>query len=393
MIWDKVNFNGKVMVNDIIEIVCKYILEMWVKGVDVVVVVVYFGFFVDLYQVMVENLVYYLSQVFGVDVIMFGYVYVVFLGKDFVNIKGVDIVKGMLNGVLVVMLGMWGDYFGVVDLVLNNDSGKWQVIQSKVEVWLIYDVVVKKLLVVEDGKLVVVLKVDYDVICEFVSKLIGKFVDNMYSYLVLVQDDLMVQVVNMVQKVYVEYYIQGDLDLVKLLVFFVVVLFKVGGCKNDLVSFVEVEKGQFIFCNVVDFYFYFNILVVMKVSGKEVKEWLECFVGQFNQIDFVSSKLQLLINWDGFCIYNFDVIDGVNYQIDVIQLVCYDGECQMIYLQVECIKYLIFNGKLVDLQVIFLVVINNYCVYGGKFVGIGESYIVFVLLDENCLVLVVWIGV
>ncbi len=31
------------------------------------------------------------------------------------------------------MLGMWGDHLGVVDLVLNNDSGKWQVTQAKAE--------------------------------------------------------------------------------------------------------------------------------------------------------------------------------------------------------------------------------------------------------------------
>lgn len=196
MIWDKVNLSGKVIVNDIMEIVWKYVFEMCEKGVDIVVVIVYLGFFVDLYYSMVENLVYYFSEVFGVDVIMFGYVYVVFFGKDFVDIKGVDIVKGMFNGIFVVMSGMWGDYLGVVDLVFNNDSGKWQVIQVKVEVWFIYDVVVKKLLVVEDSKLVGILKVDYDVICEFVSKFIGKFVDNMYSYFVLVQDDFIVQVVN-----------------------------------------------------------------------------------------------------------------------------------------------------------------------------------------------------
>lgn len=114
--WDKVNLFGKVTVNDIIEIVRKYVFEMREKGVDVVVVLVYFGLFVDSYKVMAENLVYYFSEISGVNVIMFGYVYVVFLGKDFVDIEGVDIVKGTLNGVSAVMLGMWGDYFGVVDL-------------------------------------------------------------------------------------------------------------------------------------------------------------------------------------------------------------------------------------------------------------------------------------
>ncbi|MCV5473793.1 5'-nucleotidase C-terminal domain-containing protein, partial [Escherichia coli] len=76
-------------------------------------------------------------------------------------------------------------------------------------------------------------------------------------------------------------------------------------------------KGQLTFRNAADLYLYPNTLVVMKVSGKEVKEWLECSAGQFNQIDPASSKPQSLINWDGFRTYNFDVIDGVNYQIDV----------------------------------------------------------------------------
>ncbi len=91
----------------------------------------------------------------------------------------------------------------------------------------------------------------------------------------------------------------------------------------------------------------------MKVSGKEVKEWLECSAGQFNQIDPASSKPQSLINWDGFRTYNFDVIDGVNYQIDVTQPARYDGECQMIHPQAERIKHLTFNGKPVDPQATF----------------------------------------
>lgn len=104
----------------------------------------------------------------------------------------------------------------VVDLVLNNDSGKWQVTQSKAEARPIYDAVAKKSLADEDGKLVAVLKGDHDATREFVSKPIGKSADNMYSYLALVQDDPTVQVVNMAQKAYVEHYIQGDPDLAKL---------------------------------------------------------------------------------------------------------------------------------------------------------------------------------
>lgn len=70
--------------------------------------------------------------------------------------------------------------------------------------------------------------------------------------------------------------------------------------------------------------------MVVKASGADVKEWLECSAGQYNQIDVNSNKPQELINWDGFRTYNFDIIDGVNYQVDVSQPARYDGECTLI---------------------------------------------------------------
>ena len=361
MTWDKANLSGKVTVNDITETARQYVPEMREKGADV-------------------------------DAIMFGHAHAVFPGKDFANIKGADIAKGTLNGVPAVMPGMWGDHLGVVDLVLNNDSGKWQVTQAKAEARPIYDAAAKKSLAAEDRKLVDILKADHDATREFVSQPIGKSADNMYSYLALVQDDPTVQVVNNAQKAYVEHFIQGDPDLAKLPVLSAAAPFKVGGRKNDPASFVEVEKGQLTFRNAADLYLYPNTLVVVKASGKEVKEWLECSAGQFNQIDVTSSKPQSLINWDGFRTYNFDVIDGVEYQIDVSQPARYDGECQTVNPSAERIKNLTFNGKPIDPNATFLVATNNYRAYGGKFAGTGDNHIAFASPDENRSVLAAWIG-
>lgn len=216
MIWDKANLSGKVTVNDITETARKYVPEMREKGADIVVVIAHSGLSADPYHSMAENSVYYLSEVPGVDAIMFGHAHAVFPGKDFADIKGADIAKGTLNGIPAVMPGMWGDHLGVVDLVLNNDSGKWQVTQAKAQARPIYDAAAKKSLAAEDSKLVDILKADHDATREFVSKPIGKSADNMYSYLALVQDDPTVQAVNNAQKAYVEHFIQGDPDLAKL---------------------------------------------------------------------------------------------------------------------------------------------------------------------------------
>lgn len=392
MTWDKANLEGKVTVQDITETAKRYVPQMRKEGADLVVVIAHSGLSSDPYHAMAENSVYYLSQVPGVDAILFGHAHAVFPGKDFANIKGADIKQGTLNGVPAVMPGMWGDHLGVVDLVLNNDGGSWKVTGSKAEARPIYDNAAKKSLAPEDKALVKVLAHDHDATREFVSKPIGKSADNMYSYLALVQDDPTVQVVNNAQRAYVEKYIQGDPDLANLPVLSAAAPFKVGGRKNDPASFVEVEKGQLTFRNAADLYLYPNTLVVVKASGKEVKEWLECSAGQFNQIDVNSSRPQPLINWDGFRTYNFDVIDGVDYQIDVSQPARYDGDCKPANPQSERIKNLTFKGKPVDPNATFLVATNNYRAYGGTFAGTGEKHIAFASPDENRSVLANWIS-
>lgn len=391
MVWDKTNLTGKVTVNDITETARKWVPEMRKAGADLVVAIPHSGLSGDPYKAMAENSVYYLSQVPGIDAILFGHAHAVFPSKDFAGIKGADINQGTLNGIPAVMPGMWGDHLGVVDLVLDNQQGHWQVTSAKAQARPIYDKAAKKSLAAEDADLVKVMKHDHDATREFVSKPIGKSADVMYSYLSLVQDDPTVQIVNNAQRDYVQRYIQGDPDLATLPVLTAAAPFKAGGRKNDPASYVEVEKGQLTFRNAADLYLYPNTLVVMKVSGKEVKEWLECSAGQFNQIDPHSSKPQSLINWD-FRTYNFDVIDGVKYQIDVTQPARYDAECQPVNESASRIKNLTFNGKAIDPQATFLVATNNYRAYGGKFAGTGESHIAFASPDENRSVLAAYIS-
>ncbi|WP_437610180.1 bifunctional 2',3'-cyclic-nucleotide 2'-phosphodiesterase/3'-nucleotidase [Erwinia sp. V71] len=391
MVWDKTNLQGKVTVNDITETARKLVPEMRQQGADIVVAIPHSGLSSEPYKALAENSVYYLSQVPGIDAIMFGHAHAVFPGKEFAAIKGADIQQGTINGIPAVMPGMWGDHLGVVDLVLDNQNGKWQVSSARAQARPIYDTAAKKSLAAEDPALVKVLADDHRATREFVAKPIGRSADVMYSYLSLVQDDPTVQIVNNAQTDYVKHFIQGDPDLAQLPVLSAAAPFKAGGRKNDPASYVEVEKGQLTFRNAADLYLYPNTLVVMKVSGQQVKEWLECAAGQFNQIDAHSTQPQALINWD-FRTYNFDVIDGVNYQIDITQPARYDAECKLINPNASRIKQLTYQGKAVDPAATFLVATNNYRAYGAKFAGTGEQYVAFASPDENRSVVAAYIS-
>ena len=392
LIWDKANLEGKVRVNDITETAKKFVPQMKAEGADLIVAIPHSGFSQEPYKAMAENSVYYLSEVPSINAIMFGHSHGVFPGKDFADIKGVNIEQGTVNGIPAVMPGQWGDHLGVVDLVLNNDDGAWKVADAKAQARPIYDKVNKKPLVVRDDKLASVIDEQHNATRTFVGKLIGKSPDNMYSYLALLQSDPTVQIVNNAQTDYTRRFIQGDPDLADLPVLSAAAPFKVGGRKNAPADFVEVEKGDMTFRNAADLYLYPNTLVVVKATGAEVTEWLECSAGMFNQINPQSEAPQSLVNWDGFRTYNFDTISGINYQIDLTQPAKYDVECQTVNPQANRIKNVTYQGKPIDPKAVFLVATNNYRAYGGKFAGTGDKHIAFASPDENRSVLAGYIA-
>ncbi|UKA25124.1 bifunctional 2',3'-cyclic-nucleotide 2'-phosphodiesterase/3'-nucleotidase [Photobacterium damselae subsp. damselae] len=392
MIWDKKNLEGKVEAKDIKQTAEKFIPQMKAEGADIIIAIPHSGVSADPYKVMAENSVYYLTQVKGIDAIAFGHSHAVFPGKDFAKLPGADIKKGTINGIPAVMPGRWGDHVGVMDLVLDKQGDSWKVIDAQTEARPIFDMAKNKPIVDADPKLVAAVKVDHNATRDFVNQPLGKASDEMYSFLALVQDDPTVQIVNLAQKDYVERFIQGDPDLADIPVLSAAAPFKAGGRGNDPTNFTEVEQGELTFRNAADLYLYPNTLVALKVSGQDVKEWLECSAGQFNQIDPNKTEPQGLINWEGFRTYNFDVIDGVTYNIDLTQPARYDGECKLINPDSHRIKDLEFNGKVVDPKQAFIIATNNYRAYSGKFAGTGEKHIAFAAPDENRTVLAEYIS-
>ncbi|MDW1542903.1 bifunctional 2',3'-cyclic-nucleotide 2'-phosphodiesterase/3'-nucleotidase, partial [Vibrio sp. YT-17] len=388
----KKNLEGNVVAKDIKETAEKLIPQMKKEGADNIVAIPHSGGSTDPYKLGAENSVYYLTQVKGIDAIAFGHSHAVFPGKGFENLQGVDNNKGTINGVTAVMPGRWGSHVGVMDLVIEQKDGQWQVVEGQSEARPIFDKATKKSLAEADQGIIKALEDDHKSTRKFVNQPIGKANDVMYSFLALVQDDPTIQIVNLAQKDYVERFIQGDPDLADIPVLSAAAPFKVGGRKDDPNGFTEVESGQLTFRNAADLYLYPNTLVAMKVKGKEVHEWLECSAGQFKHIDVNTTQPQSLIDWDNFRTYNFDVIDGVEYQIDITQPPKYDANCKVINPDSQRIVNLTFNGKPVDPKQDFIIATNNYRAYSNTFPGTGPDFIAFDSPDENRSVVAAYIS-
>ncbi len=157
--------------------------------------------------------------------------------------------------------------------------------------------------------------------------------------------------------------------------------FKAGG-RSGPDYYTDVPVGPVAIKNVSDLYLYPNTVRAVEITGAQVKEWLEMSAGIFNQIQ-PNKADQPLIDLD-FPSYNFDVIDGVTYKIDVAQPPKYDPKGAVLNSQASRIIDLSFNGKPIDPKQKFIVATNNYRAGGGgNFPDINDHVIVFVGPDTN----------
>ena len=135
--------------------------------------------------------------------------------------------------------------------------------------------------------------------------------------------------------------------------------------------------------DVADLYVYPNSLRVVKISGAVLREWLERSASLFLRIDPHSRDRQTLLD-GAFSAYNFDVIAGVTYAIDVTQPARYDSEGELVVAESHRIVDLRFQGEPVDPSRDFLVVTNSYRAGGGgNFPGCDGSTVVFEAPDAN----------
>ncbi|PST66502.1 bifunctional 2',3'-cyclic-nucleotide 2'-phosphodiesterase/3'-nucleotidase [Shewanella algae] len=392
MLWDKQNLTGKVRAESIVESAKKFVPQMKAEGADIIIAIPHSGIgsTENPGDPAAENATYALTYVDGIDAIMFGHSHSIFPDARYADLPNTDVEKGLLNGVPAVMPGRWGDNMGLVDFKLQRKDGKWTVLSARTEARPIYDGANKTPLVEADKDIHDAVELEHQGTITFVEQPIGVAAADMFSFLTLVQDDPTVQIVSDAQIANVKAKLPEALK--SLPVLSAAAPFKAGGrhsTTSDADQYVMVDKGPLTFKNAADLYLYPNTMVAVKVNGAELKDWLECSANQFNQIDPASTEPQELVNYN-HPTYNFDVIDGVSYKIDVTQPSKYDRDCALVNADASRIVDLaftdsegtVYTGENLAAKE-FIVASNNYRAFGGKFAGTGSEHVVLELPDTN----------
>lgn len=383
MNWDRKNLEGNVMARDIIEAANAYVPQMKEEGADIIIALSHSGIGAANAEDGMENAAIPLASVPGIDAILSGHSHLVFPGPAYDDWAGADNAAGTLMGVPAVMAGFWGSHMGLIDLMLERDGTGWRVASHTSEARPISrreeDRSITPL--VEDfAPVIASVQAEHDETLAYIRRPVGETAAALHSYFALVADDPSVQVVSNAQLWYVAEQLAGT-DYADLPMLSAAAPFKAGG-RGGPEYYTDVPVGPVAIKNVSDLYLYPNTVRAVVVTGAQVKDWLERSAGMFNQITPGGAD-QVLLN-DNFPSYNFDVMDGVTYQIDLSQAAKFDRDGAVVNPGTNRIINLHYDGQPIDPDQRFVIATNNYRASGGgNFPGADGSTVIFEAPDTN----------
>ncbi|MDT8998885.1 bifunctional 2',3'-cyclic-nucleotide 2'-phosphodiesterase/3'-nucleotidase [Paucibacter sp. APW11] len=382
MQWDRQHLQGRLRAIDMVEAARQQVQRLRAAGVDLIIAIAHSGYEAGPQGEMAENRAGELAQLPGIDLLLLGHAHSEFPGPGFARHAGADVARGTIHGKPAVMPGRWGDHLGVIDLRLRREAGRWRIVDSRSELRAIYDRQRGQALVEADPWAATLIAEEHQRTLNYVRREVARSELPLHSFFAQVRPSLPVQLVARAQAAFVRRALIGS-TLEGLPILSAAAPFKAGGARQGWRAYTDIPAGPLAIKHVADLYLYPNTIKVLKLTGAELREWLERSAAQFRTIDPAGRPEQALLDED-YPSFNFDSIDGLQYAIDVSRPPRYATDGSRTEAPGARIVTLCFQGRAIDDSAEFLLVTNNYrAAGGGRFPAADARHLVLDLPDEN----------
>lgn len=409
-LWEHQHLHGKLHARDIIETARAWVPEMRAAGADLILALAHTGIGAAEHSDGMENAARPLARQPGIDALMLGHTHLLFPGppERGANMpRGIDPVHGTIEGKPAVMGGFWGSHLGVIDLLLQREAGEWRVLGTRSEVRGLHQhpdtrkrheqpgtaaqlrapgallhggqpapvshgasapAMTQRTPLVRQA-----VAEAHRMTLASIRKPIGYTQVALHSYFALLGRSPALALVAEAQHNHVAERIAATGQHLPILSS--VAPFKAGG-RSGAGNFTDIPAGPLALLNIADLYVFPNLLAAVKLTGAELRDWLERSASVFSRIRPGARDVELMRAEAAS--YNFEIVFGLQYRLDLSQPARYHGDGTLANADTRRVSALTFSGRAVTDDAAFIVCTNNYRAYGaGHFAGTGPDRVVY----------------
>ncbi len=365
LVWEARHLTGIAIATPMIDAVEDTAQQLRDKGADIVVALAHSGYEPETDTQHEDSFAKFVTRMTTVDAVLAGHSHKVFPETD-----------AMLNDQAIVSAGFYGSHLGVIDLELQRDVQGWICVKRSSAV----RPVAKRhglgltALVGEDPAVVAIAAQTHDQIVAAADQVVAHNPRRLHSYFALVSDSPALALVAAAQTDHIRRHLtQAQFADIPILA--AAAPFKAGG-RGGPDNYTDLMAGPLRLRHISDLYTHPNHPVAFLVTGAELAQWLERSVSIYRQISLGAKDAELLD--PDFPSFNFEVIFGLTYQINLAMPARFDMFGQVINPDASRIENLCFAGRAVVADQPFILVSNSFRREGGQgFVGTGSERVIF----------------
>lgn len=361
MKWDKFHLSGNVDVHPMSEAVKQTAADLKEDGADIIILLSHTGMSkaADDQHTHGENQAMLMALLGCIDGIVFGHTHDLFPHED-INVQDerLDLFKGTFNGIPMVQPGVSASHLGLLSFDLEYDQG-WTVTEGKSSLIPSTDMMI-------DYEALEDFNSYHEKVKGYLNQVVGHTDVSLHTYFSRVIPSRAVQVVSEAVVWYAKGLAEVQKEQLPVLGFNSAIKSGRDG-KND---FTDIKAGDLTVTDTVNLYKHANTLVIVKITGKVLREWLEWSASSFNQVGAVS-LVKENHSRDGFPGYNFDTFFDLTYTFDLSEPARYRSSAHQISDSNRVVK-LEYEGQPIRDEDMFLVAANNYKVAYAPFLRDAE---------------------